>query len=648
VNSTSSTLNALLIGVIVVAIMYFGREVLIPLALSGILSFMLAPLVAALQRLRLHRALAVTIVVLVAFAAIFALGRVLAIQVADLAADLPKYQDTINKKIENLRSGGHGGPATLERAEFVLRQLDKEIAEAQASATEKEAGATAAAVAASSLLIPVEVHQPAGGPLQTLVALINPLLGPLATTMLIIVFVIFILIAREDLRDRLIRLVGATDIPHMTAALDDAGQRLSHLFLTQLAINSGFGVAIGLGLWAIGVPSPFIWGVLAGILRFVPFIGAVLGLIFPLILAVAVGNGWSMALWTLALFAGLEGLTGQVVEPIFLGRSTGLTPVAIIVAATFWAWIWGPIGLVLATPLTVILVVLGRHVEALKFFDILLGDEPALSEVEALYQRILAHDPIEAVEHAKAYMTGHSLSQYCDGVVRPALALARKDAERGALGGELLPGFLGSFECLFADVAHEHWVLRRETRGEREARPGSLPIVHADQLNGLWASKKPFVSIGSHGGLDEAAAAVIATLVETHGVAARIEKPEALSSGQLDKLDLSDAALVCLSCLDLKTPAHIQYAARRIRMKAPQAKIMLGLWNAADEAALESLKGAVKADHALMSFHDAAAVVLREATDRGSFLAPALADAITPAAKALEANSRMIHGGARA
>ena len=294
-SSTSSTLNALLIGVIVVAIMFVGREVLIPLALSGILSFMLAPPVMALQRLRLPRPLAVMIVVLIAFGAVFALGRVLANQVTDLAQDLPKYQQTISKKIESLRSGGGGG-ATLERAQVVLRQLDREIEESQAKSGQKEAAAPAATPAPGSRLIPVEVHEPSGGPLQTLITLINPLLGPLATTMLIVIFIIFILIAREDLRDRLIRLVGATDIPHMTAALDDAGHRLSHLFLTQLAINSGFGAAIGLGLWWIGVPSAFIWGVLAGILRFVPFVGPVLGLVFPLVLAVAVGSGWSMAL----------------------------------------------------------------------------------------------------------------------------------------------------------------------------------------------------------------------------------------------------------------------------------------------------------------------------------------------------------------
>ena len=224
-NSTSSTLNALLIGVIVVAIMYFARDVLIPLALAGILSFMLAPPVRALQRLRLPRSLAVMIVVLIAFAAISGLGRVLATQVASLADDLPKYQETISKKIDSLRGAGGGGGEALERAKIVLQQLDKQIEGAQGNSGQKEAVAPAAPVPGIRL-IPVEVHEPSGGPLQTVIALINPLLGPLATTLLIVVFIIFILIQREDLRDRLIRLVGATDIPHMTAALDDAGRRL--------------------------------------------------------------------------------------------------------------------------------------------------------------------------------------------------------------------------------------------------------------------------------------------------------------------------------------------------------------------------------------------------------------------------------------
>jgi predicted PurR-regulated permease PerM len=594
--------------------MFFAREVLIPLALAGIFSFMLAPPVRVLQNLRIPRAIAVLTVVLVAFALIFALGRVLATQVTDLATDLPKYQATISQKIASLRGGGGGTTGTLERAQFVLRQLDKELEASQAKSGEN--GPSNKRGPADLGLVPVEVHDPPGAPLQTLIALINPLLGPLATTTLIIVFVIFILIQREDLRNRLIRLAGSTDIPHTTAALDDAAHRLSHLFLTQLAINSGFGAAIGFGLWWIGVPSPFVWGVLAGVLRFVPFVGPVLGLIFPLILAVSVGTGWAMALWTIALFVALEGVTGQVIEPVFEGRTTGLTPIAIVIAATFWAWLWGPVGLVLATPLTVMLVVLGRHVEALKFFDILLGDEPALSESQTFYQRMLARDPIEAVEQAKSFMGTHSLTDYCDGVARPALALARKDAERGVLGDETLGTFHRTVASVFADIAHEHWVLRRETRGDMEGRPGSLPIVEADQLKTAWTTPAPLVSIGASDDLDEAAAAVIATLAQTHGVPARVEKPHALMAAHLEELNLSDAALVCLSCLDLRTPARIQFAARRIKTKAPHAKLMLGLWTATDNAALVTLKDAVNADHAVRTFHEAAVLILEEATGK--------------------------------
>ncbi len=611
-NSASSTLNALLIGVIVVAIMYFARDVLVPLALAGILSFILAVPVRALQRLRLPRPLAVVVVVAVAFAAIFGLGRILARQVEDLASDLPKYQATIQEKIQGLRGLQKSGAETLERAQVVLRRLDRELEESQNPGDLTQAASPAPT---DRNLIPVAAPEPLGGPVRTLIGLVSPLLAPLATTTLIIVFVIFILIQREDLRDRVIRLAGSTDIPHAIAALDDAAHRLSHLFLTQITINSGFGALIGLGLWRIGVPSAIVWGVLAGIFRFVPFVGALLGLIFPLVLAVGVGSGWSMALWTVALFAGVEGMTGQVVEPVFLGRTTGLTPLAIVAAATFWSWIWGPVGLVLATPLTVILVVLGRHVEALKFFDILLGDEPALSDSEALYQRMLAHDPIEAIEHAKTYMTNRSLAAYCDDVVRQALALARKDVERGALEGETLAAFRQTVERLFADIAHEHWVSRREKRARKDA-PGGLPIVPADARIGGWTSARPLVSIGAHDPLDEAAACVVATLAETHGIPTRIERPHGLGAAHIEALDLGDAALVCLTSLDLKTPGRVKYAARRIRTKAPQAKLMLGLWTASDDSAVESLKDLVEADFAFRSFGDAATAILEEATGK--------------------------------
>src|ERR1700728_1148734 len=560
----SSTLNAMLIGVIIIAAMYFAREVLIPVALAGILSFMLAPLVRLLLKIRLPRAVSVVIVVGLAFAAIFALGKTLVTQVERLAQDLPTYQSTIEKKIEVIR-GADARTGTLERARVVLSQLNKELSGGDKKPSEGAQPQPTDLGANEQTLIPVEVHEPPGSPLATVAALINPLLGPLATTTLIVVFVIFMLIQQQDLRDRLIRLVGSTDIAHTTAALDDGARRLSRFFLTQLSINSGFGTAVGLGVWAIGIPSAFVWGVLAGILRFVPFVGPVLGIIFPLALALSVGTGCSMALWTIGLFVALEGVTGQVIEPIFHGRSTGLTPIAIIMAATFWAWLWGPVGLVLATPLTVVLVVLGRHVEALNFFEVLLGDEPALSDSEMFYHRMLSNDPSEVVEHAKSFMEEHSLSHYYDQVASPALALAHRDVARGALDADKLDTFTAAVESLFADIVLDYRDLPKDTEGTSAEEP-RLPVLTLDDLVGPWRSEAPLVSIGTHSRLDGVAASMVATLATAHGVGARVQAPGAFAAAQLTRLDLSTAALICLSYFDYKTTARVRSAARRARI----------------------------------------------------------------------------------
>jgi predicted PurR-regulated permease PerM len=404
----------------------------------------------------------------------------------------------------------------LERAEEVIEGLGKEISKEGLS---------------QQKLIPVEVHEPSGGPLQTLSHLISPLLSPLAITGLVIVFVIFILVQREELRNRLIRLAGSTDIPHATAAIDDAAQRLSRLCLTQLIINSGFAIIIGFGLWCIGVPNPFLWGILAGILRFIPYIGSILGLVFPVALSLAVDPGWSMMIWTLILFLGLELLTSQVVEPVFIGHSTGLSPIAVVLSATFWAWLWGPVGLVIATPLTVMLVVLGRHIEAFKFIEILLGDEPALSNAENFYQRMLARDPIEAVEQAESFMAKHS--HYCDEIVRPALILAQKDIERGILEKTKARALCETVGTLFMDIAYERWVSRKEAHAMTITAAAKLPVLEKDQLALNWRSKEPLLLVRVRSELDEAAATVLATLTEIHGIEGRVERAEALAAPNL-------------------------------------------------------------------------------------------------------------------
>jgi AI-2E family transporter len=258
----------------------------------------------------------------------------------------------------------------------------------------------------------------------------------LETTGIVVIFIIFILLQRQDLRNRLVRLAGSRDLQRTTAAIDDAAQRLSQLFLTQLALNAAFGLVIGTGLWIIGVPSSALWGILAMVLRFVPYIGPPISAIFPLVLAAAVGTGWGMVLQTAALFLVVESVVGQAIEPVVFGHRTGLSPVAIVVSATFWTWLWGPIGLILATPLTVCLVVLGRHVDRFKFLDVMLGDQPPLTPPELTYQRMLAGDSDEAADQAEEFLKDGSLLTYYEKVLVEALKLAQIDVDRGLLDND--------------------------------------------------------------------------------------------------------------------------------------------------------------------------------------------------------------------
>ena len=277
------------------------------------------------------------------------------------------------------------------------------------------------------------MRQPEPKGLESIANLVRPLLSPLGTTALAVLFLIFVLLQREDIRDRFLRLAGTADLQRSTAALDDAASRLSRFFLMQTIMNTGFGIFIGDGLWLIGVPNAVLWGILAGLMRFVPFVGPIIAAIFPVALAAAVDPGWSMVLATAALFVVAVPLAGHVIEPVLYGQLTGLSPVAIVVSTLFWALLWGPIGLLLATPLTVCLVVLGRHIDVLEFIEVLLGDEPALEPEERFYQRLLADDSTEATDQAEKQLKEQTLSAYYDSVPMKALALAQADAAHGKL-----------------------------------------------------------------------------------------------------------------------------------------------------------------------------------------------------------------------
>jgi predicted PurR-regulated permease PerM len=613
---------AAVLAALIVATLYFGRDVFVPVALSILLSFVLAPLVHALQDFRVPRAISVIGVVLLAFSIIFVIGGVIATQMTQLAGELPRYESNMRAKIQSLR-GTAAANNTLERAADVLQDLGKEL-----NKPKELSSARSATPAANSLPgqdarpIPVEVRQPPPTALESIAALISPLLHPLMTSGIVIIFVIFTLLQREDLRNRLIKLAGSHDLQKTTVALNDAAERLSRLFLSQLALNSAFGLVIGTGLWFIGVPSAVLWGILAGILRFVPYIGVFIAAVFPLLLAVAVDPGWSMLLWSAALFVIVEPLVGQVIEPLLYGRSTGLSPLAVVVSATFWTALWGPIGLVLATPLTICLVVLGRHVENLKFLEVMFGDRPALSPSELFYQRMLADDPAEALDNAEQFLKERPLAAYYDEVALKGLKLAQADLDRNALDTLHLQRIRDSVIELVRELDdHEDQPQKRVTQDVEAAaavdsiedpRVYDFPILAKDKLTPHWRGEAPVLCIAGRTGLDEAVAVMLAQILSKQGIGTRLEGVDVLSSANILRLETKGIVMVCVSFLNTSSIAQMRFTIRRLRRKLPGVVIVLGSWNA--EADSTVLADAVKADGVALTLHDAVKLCLEEAS----------------------------------
>ncbi len=603
-----STLSAMLIVVVIVAALWALRDILMPLALALLLSFVLAPVVRGLTRRRAPRALAVPLVVLVAFAGIFALGALFAGQVSQLAAELPTYQTTLREKVRALRASA-AEKGSLGKAGELLQNLAEELngdgKGGKAATSAPAAGASSSAPAPDAARaqppapirpIPVEVHERKGA-LAALAAMLAPLTHPLATTAMIVIFVIFILAQREDLRNRFIKLVGTRDLHRTTAALDDAANRLSRLFAAQLALNATFGVAIGVGLWLIGVPNPLLWGVLAGVLRFVPYVGAFVSAAFPAVLAFAVDPGWSMLVWVLLLFGVVEPIVGHVIEPMLLGHTTGLSPIAVVVSATFWTWLWGPIGLVLATPLTVCLVVLGKHVEGLRFIDTLLGDQPALSSAELFYQRMLAGDPVEASAQIEHYGQKNALLGYYDEVALAGLRLAQNDRDRSMLDEARARRLRATVDELFAGLAQEDLAPPRDAR-EPGAQANALVALAPEDIDDSWRGEAPVLVVGGRSDLDEAAAILLADALTRAGLKGRVLPAEILRGAGPDALPAEGVKMIIVSFLDDSSEPAMRYVLRRVRAKAPRdARIVLAVWADPDEQIdVERLRETTRAD----------------------------------------------------
>jgi predicted PurR-regulated permease PerM len=580
-----TSLGTLAVGVVVVAALYFGREVFVPMALAILLGFALAPLVLVLRRWHFGRVPSVIVVVALAFQMIVGIGFLVGNQLAHLAGELPGYQTNITKKIHSLRNTTTSG-GVVDRTSAMLSNLSKEIEKPE----EKGAGSVAnepAALSRNEQLqnpVPVEIHQPDASPVLLLQQVAAPLLQPLATAGIVVVFVIFFLLQREDLRDRFIRLAGAGDLRRTTVALDDAASRLSRYLLTQTAINTSFGVLVGTGLWLIGVPYPVLFGILGTLLRFVPYIGPVIAAVLPAIVALAVDPGWTMLLWTMGLFLVVELITGQVIEPWLYGHSTGLSSVAVVVAAAFWTLLWGPVGLLLSTPLTMCLVVLGRHVEHLQFLEVILGDQPALAPEEGFYQRMLAGDPDEAAHQAEEFLKNKSLSAFYDEVAIGGLTLAQLDVNRGVLGHEQRVLIKEAVDGLVDNLAdHAPWPVSKEGGiGE-----GVMPqIFTPEELSAFWQGTA-VLCVAGRGSLDEASAAMLAQLLQKHGIGARVVPSDAVSVPNLFRFDVTGARIVFLCYLEPGSFSNPRYLVRRLRRKLPRATIIAGFWTLKREEAEE-------------------------------------------------------------
>jgi predicted PurR-regulated permease PerM len=626
-DSRVALLQGLMIAALVIGALYLGREVLLPLVVAILLSFVLTPPLIFLRKFKVPRVLGVFVVVTCAFCIILALFWVLSQQATELAQNLPRYQHALSEKITALRKSAQSS-GFLEKATDAMRSLE------QAAIPDPLPPSNVTPVTEEGKPIPVEIRETELRPLEILREVAGTVLPPLATAGIILLFVIFILLQREDLRDRLIRLAGASDLQRATATMNDAATRLSKYFLRQVLINALYGGYIALGLWFIGVPSPIGWGILAMLMRFVPYVGSFIAAAPPMLLAAVVDPGWTTALIVGALFIVSELVMGQVVEPLVYGHGTGLSPIAVILATIFWTWLWGPLGLLIATPLTVCLAVLGRHIEGLSFLEVLLGDAPALTPAQGFYQRTLIGDVAEATYHAELSLKeGRPLVDYLDEVALEGLELAQHDFERGSLDQERMRRIDTTVKEMMEDLAEfepRRWFrkvvekpeaseeqstgLASLTAVEKGEDEGRLPILTEADLAPGFEVEDAILCIGARTPLDEAAAAMLAGVLDKHGLKARAATTDEISGGNIVALETSKAKLICLSSLG-SSASRIRYFVRRLRRVLPEgATILVGCWGEEKGSnALKAIETTAEADAYATSLREAAEICLRAA-----------------------------------
>lgn len=540
-----ATISHVVLSTAIILALYFGRDLLVPLALSALLTFMLAPLVTLLQHW-LGRIGAVLLVVVMMFAVTGGVGWVLTRQAIDLADQLPDYKENIQAKLRTIQLPSEG---PLSRFRENIEDLKKDLPgrsknpETSTSHTAEQAGEKA---------MPVEIVDGKNEPLKLMQVILTPVLGPLGTAALVLILLIFMLLQREDLRNRMIRLIGQGRMSATARAMDDAGARVSKYLLMQLVVNVTYGIALAIGLYFIGVPNAILWGALAAVLRFIPYVGPWIASAFPILLSLASSPGWLMPLMAFALIVLLELISNNVMEPWLYGSSTGVTPIALIVAALVWTWLWGPVGLVLATPLTVCLVVMGRHIPKLAFLSIVLSDDEALTPAEDCYQRLLRAGEHDEMELMDTYLKANPMDSLFDAVLMPVITFAGTDHRLGFLDA----GQLDSVEQTLY-----HMIDAVSPAFPPEDGMGSriccVPArAYRDQLAGEMLTRL----LWKEG-------------ISTEGIAANTPLSELVAW-----IIKSKADVVCISVVAPSTLIHARYLCAKFRVISPELKIMVGFW----------------------------------------------------------------------
>lgn len=549
---TRSGVSSVLALVVVAAILYLARDILIPLAVAVLLSFVLAPAVSLLERWRLGRVPATAIVVILGFSIIGAIGWLAANQAVSLAAKLPEYRENISFKIRALRAPSDG---ILGKAAEAIRELEDE---------------------ADPEPPPLAVKETAATPLAALVEWIAPFAKPLGIALAVVIFTILMLLNREDMRDRLIGLIGAGRINLTTQAFGEAAERVSRYLFMQLVVNAGFGIPFGIALYFIGIPNAMLWGLLVTLLRFIPYAGIWIAIAMPVLLAFAISDGWSLVAWTIGVFVALELLFIYAVEPWLYGRSTGLSPIAIIAAVIFWTWLWGPVGLLLATPLTVCVAVMGRYIPEFGFLNVLLGVEPVLTPEARLYQRLIALDDEEAIDVAEEYANEHGLLALHDAVVIPALGLAEHDRHRGVIDDARERFVFDTVRKIIEDVedrkAMKEQAQRKAEEGEAKsaapAAPGPPPPRTAPAL----------CIVGAHDDADHLAGLAFARVLPPADLDAHVIGYPVLAGEIVEQVAGSGARIVCISAVPPHAVIQAGYLAKRLKQRLPEVKILVVVW----------------------------------------------------------------------